>query len=74
MIRMLNINKSYKKKQVLFDFSLDIETQGEEIIGLLGPNGAGKTTIIKIITGLLGYTNGDIQIGGMPIWSMVWQD
>ena len=56
MIRMLNINKSYKKKQVLFDFSLDIETQGEEIIGLLGPNGAGKTTIIKIITGLLGYT------------------
>lgn len=38
MIRMLNINKSYKKKQVLFDFSLDIETQGEEIIGLLGPN------------------------------------
>ena len=64
MIRMLNINKSYKKKQVLFDFSLDIETQGEEIIGLLGPNGAGKTTIIKIITGLLGYTNGDIQIGG----------
>ena len=64
MIRMLNINKSYKKKQVLFDFSLDIETQGEEIIGLLGPNGAGKTTIIKIITGLLGYTDGDIQIGG----------
>ena len=50
MIRMLNINKSYKKKQVLFDFSLDIETQREEIIGLLGPNGAGKTTIIKILS------------------------
>ena len=62
MIRLEHINKNYKKKQVVFDFSMNIETQGRRIYGLLGPNGAGKTTIIKVMTGLLDFTDGKIII------------
>jgi len=40
-----NISKSYKDKEVLKNFSLELN-QG--IIGLLGPNGAGKSTLMKI--------------------------
>lgn len=58
---MENINKNYLKKQVLFDFSLCIQTDKKAIYGLVGPNGAGKTTIIKILTGLLNFSSGSIS-------------
>lgn len=45
-----NIVKTYGKKYVLNDVSLDFSTG---VYGLLGPNGAGKTTLIGVITGLV---------------------
>jgi lipopolysaccharide export system ATP-binding protein len=44
------VSKSYRKRRVVDDVSLDIK-QGE-IVGLLGPNGAGKTTVFYMIVGL----------------------
>lgn len=61
MIDLVNINKYYKNKQVLFDFTFQINTNQNGIYGLIGPNGAGKTTILKLITGLLDYTSGSIS-------------
>lgn len=49
------------KKSVGLD-GLDIEIEKGEIYGLLGPNGAGKTTALKIITGLIRPTSGEINI------------
>ena len=64
MIEVNNLNKFYKNKQVLFDFNTTIDLDESCIYGLLGPNGAGKTTFIKVLTGLLDYSSGSIQVDG----------
>jgi ABC-2 type transport system ATP-binding protein len=38
------------------------------ITGLLGPNGAGKSTFMKLITGQLRPSKGDVRVLGEPIW------
>ena len=38
------------------------------ITGLLGPNGAGKSTFMKLITGQLKPSKGEITVFGEPIW------
>jgi lipopolysaccharide export system ATP-binding protein len=60
-----NIGKSFKKRPVLRDVS--IELRRGEIIGLLGPNGAGKTTCFYIITGLITPDYGAISLDGANI-------
>lgn len=49
-------------KQALKSVSLEIQ-QGE-IIGLIGANGAGKTTLVKILTGIILPTSGDVTVLG----------
>lgn len=44
--------------------SLDIEVSEGSVYGLLGPNGAGKTTILKLVTGLLRPTGGEVRLFG----------
>ncbi len=54
--------KSYKKQEVLHDFSLTVEKG--HICGLIGPNGAGKTTIMKILAGMMFPTKGGLEFFG----------
>lgn len=61
----INIGKSFKKRRVLRDVSLQL--QRGEAIGLLGPNGAGKTTCFYIITGLIAPDTGFISLDGEDI-------
>ncbi|MFZ5564891.1 MAG: ABC transporter ATP-binding protein [Thermodesulfobacteriota bacterium] len=44
-----------------------LEIQKGEIVGLLGPNGAGKTTTLRMLTGFLRPTSGDITVRGLSI-------
>lgn len=60
-----NIGKSFKKRPVLRDVS--VEVRRGEIIGLLGPNGAGKTTCFYIITGLVVPDYGSITLDDADI-------
>ncbi len=53
----------YRTIRAIDDISLTIN-QGE-VIGLLGPNGAGKSTAIKIMTGVMQLTSGNVVIDGM---------
>ena len=38
-----------------------------EIVGLLGHNGAGKTTIMKMLTGYLEPSSGNVRVGGFDV-------
>lgn len=64
VITMRVISKSYKKAEVLHDFSLTVERG--HICGLIGPNGAGKTTIMKILAGLMFQSMGELEFFGSP--------
>src|SRR5919106_5719033 len=50
-IDVRGLNKSFGKKRVVKDFSLQVRRG--EIYGFLGPNGSGKTTSIRMLCGLL---------------------
>jgi len=62
IIEIKNLYKSYGKRLILDNLSLEAKTG--EVLGLLGPNGAGKTTLIKSIVGLISYDQGTITING----------
>ena len=59
------LQKTFKKRQVVKNFSLDIYSG--EVVGLLGPNGAGKTTSFYMIAGLIGADAGCILLDGIDI-------
>lgn len=56
-------SRDYKTVSAVNNINMNVE-QGE-IVGFLGPNGAGKSTTIKIMTGVLEPTSGEILIGGI---------
>lgn len=60
-----NLAKSYNKRNVVIDVSLEIKSG--EIVGLLGPNGAGKTTCFYMIVGLVKHDKGHISIDGKDL-------
>lgn len=63
ILKVENINKSFDKKKVLNNISLEVE-QGD-FFGLIGPNGAGKSTLIQIICGLIEPDSGSLSIFNM---------
>ncbi|HFA5045162.1 TPA: LPS export ABC transporter ATP-binding protein [Neisseria gonorrhoeae] len=60
-----NLQKSFKKRQVVKSFSLEIESG--EVVGLLGPNGAGKTTGFYMIVGLIAADAGSVTLDGQEL-------
>ena len=60
MIKLENIVKKYGDKLAVNN--LNLEVKSGELFGFLGPNGAGKTTTIKMITGLLKPSSGNLKI------------
>lgn len=65
MIRVDNLTKYYDDVCAVDQISFNV--QRGEILGLLGPNGAGKTTTLRMLTGFLQPTGGQIQIGNFSI-------
>jgi len=63
-----HLAKSYKKRPVLRDVSLNV--QRGEAVALLGPNGAGKTTSFYIMTGLVDADAGEITLDGQNITTL----
>lgn len=66
MIKISNLTKKYDSVTALKNVSFEVEKG--EIVGFLGPNGAGKTTTMRIITGFIPPTSGDVKIAGIDIF------
>lgn len=54
--------RSFEAKAAVADFELEIASG--EMVGLLGPNGAGKTTLMKMFTGIIVPSVGELQVLG----------
>ncbi|MER2006181.1 MAG: ABC transporter ATP-binding protein [Psychrobacillus sp.] len=65
IVRLQNLSKIIGKKKIIDDLTLDLYSG--QITGFLGPNGAGKTTTIRMMTGLMKPTSGEVFIEGKPL-------
>ncbi len=57
------VTKLYGEQKALDNVSFEIKTG--EIVGFLGPNGAGKSTMMKIITGFIPPSSGNVLVNGI---------
>lgn len=64
-IKMKNVTKRFGRVTAVDGVDLSIEPG--EFLTIFGPNGAGKTTLIKLMSGLVRATAGEITIGGLGI-------
>jgi lipopolysaccharide export system ATP-binding protein len=68
VLKAIHLQKSYKKRQVVKDVSLEVKSGS--VVGLLGPNGAGKTTSFYMITGIISIENGSVLLDDKDITTM----
>jgi len=64
-VEVKNLTKIYQTQKAVDQISF--EARSGEILGFLGPNGAGKSTTMKMITGFLTPTSGEIKVCGLSV-------
>lgn len=64
-VSVRGVSKTFGGVDALEDVSIDLYTR--DIVGLVGDNGAGKSTLIKILSGALAATLGEIELNGRPV-------
>ena len=67
-LKISHLRKSYRKKTVIRDFSMDL-ARGE-VVALLGPNGSGKTTTFYSVAGLVMPEGGTVLVDGKDVTSL----
>lgn len=67
-LRVRSLRKSYKRRPVIRDVSLDL--MRGEVVALLGPNGSGKTTCFYAIAGLVQPEGGQVLIDGQDVTNL----
>ena len=65
MIKVDNLTKAFGAKIAVNDLSFGVERG--EVLGFLGPNGAGKSTTMRMVTGFIPPTSGNIHVGGHDV-------
>jgi branched-chain amino acid transport system ATP-binding protein len=65
ILELRNVRASYGSIEVLHGVNLSVGRG--EVVALLGPNGAGKSTMIKVVSGLLRPSSGQLIVGGRDV-------
>ncbi len=65
VLELRNVSRFFGPVQVLFDLNFDLRPG--EVHALIGENGAGKSTTMKIMTGYIGASEGEIILDGKPV-------
>ena len=65
MIRTVGLGRRFGSLWAIRD--MDLEVLRGEVLGLLGPNGAGKTTTVRLLTALIGPTEGTAIVDGADV-------
>jgi ABC-2 type transport system ATP-binding protein len=65
MIKVSGLTKDYGARRAIHNLKFDAQ-QGE-IVGFLGPNGAGKTTTMRILSGYMPPTDGEVIVAGYDV-------
>ena len=67
-LKISHLRKSYRKKLVIRDFSMEL--MRGEVVALLGPNGSGKTTTYYSVAGLVTPEGGTVTLDGTDVTSL----
>ncbi|MCB6178069.1 LPS export ABC transporter ATP-binding protein [Rhodobacter sp. Har01] len=67
-LQVRGLRKSYKKRPVIRDVSMDLRRG--EVVALLGPNGSGKTTCFYAIAGLVTPEGGQVLLDGKDVTAL----
>ncbi len=66
MIEVRNLSKNYGDRPAIQ--GLNFSVRKGEVVGFLGPNGAGKSTTMKIITGYMAPSSGEVKVAGFDVF------
>lgn len=66
MIEVRNLSKNYGDRPAIR--GLNFSVRKGEVVGFLGPNGAGKSTTMKIITGYMAPSSGEVKVAGFDVF------
>lgn len=67
MIEVRNLSKNYGERAAIH--ALNFSVKKGEVVGFLGPNGAGKSTTMKIITGYMAPSSGEVTVAGFDVFA-----
>ena len=70
MVQMNDVKMVYENTDAVALDGIDFTINEGEFVFLVGPSGSGKTTIIKLITGELAATSGEISVNGFDLGSI----
>jgi ABC-2 type transport system ATP-binding protein len=63
VIEVRHLSKRYGERTAVNDLSFSVNRG--EVVGFLGPNGAGKSTTLRMLTGFLEPSEGEIRVDGI---------
>jgi ABC-2 type transport system ATP-binding protein len=66
-VNIKDLGFSYPRQSALFFSHLNLTVAAGERFGLFGPNGAGKTTLMNLMTGVLSFPEGSIELLGQEV-------